>query len=417
MVTLPTPSPRSTAAHAPERAASFADWRRQTEALGLPPIVAVGGSRGKTTVVRLLDEILRAAGLRTALWTNSGVEIIGRQQQGELGPWSRAVQRLGAGSLDVAIQELDWATIHAVGLPAASYPIIAITNLCVNSELCLVQAETARALSAAVRLREAVHPKGVAILNGEDFAVGAAETVHSATVLVGHSRETPLLRSHLVDGGTATWADEGAILVGTDSDPVVVTSLANIPLIAGGAVGFQLQNTLIAATAALTLGISTDVIATAIGGYVSPVRRMPGSFNVLRFGGAIFVVDRPAPPWFLRPALRAISNLPSTRLLTVVGRLNGVAAGDLVETGRLLGRSGGAIILHGEADDPTRAGLLRQGIAANDVPPVIVRVATERQAVSRALAMLQPDDLAFVLADHPLAVLRALDRAKDRKVA
>jgi hypothetical protein len=143
---------------------------------------------------------------------------------------------------------------------------------------------------------------------------------------------------------------------------------------------------------------------------------MPGSFNVLPVGEAVVVVDQPAPSWFLRTTLRGIFHLrPGHRLITVVGKMENVPDEDLTETGRLLGRAGGALILHSTADQPERATLLRQGIAANEVPPVVIHVSTERQAIARALTMLRPDDLAFVLADQPTSVLRGLNRAQRRR--
>jgi hypothetical protein len=138
-------------------------------------------------VVRLVNAILRDAGYRTALWTDNGVEINDRRQQGELVPWSRALARLIAGTLDVAIQELDWATVHAVGLPGAVYPIVAVTNLCGNNDSCMTQLETIRAAKSLDRVLAAVRPDGRLILNGEDFAVAAAQRPPAATTLVSLS--------------------------------------------------------------------------------------------------------------------------------------------------------------------------------------------------------------------------------------
>jgi len=139
---------------------------------------------------------------------------------------------------------------------------------------------------------------------------------------------------------------------------------------------------------------------------------MPGSFNVVAVGDATVIVDRPAPSWFLRTALRAVAHLGARRLLTIVGRMEAVPEDDLVETGRLLGRNGGAIILHSAEVEARRHTLFRQGLLVNDVPPVVVSTVTERQAVNRALAMLRPDDIVLVLADQPAAVIRLLERAR-----
>ncbi len=393
---------------------SFRRWRADLHARGVPPIVAVGGSRGKTTVVRLLDATFSASGLRTAVWTDAGVEVLGRRQRGELGPWSNALAGLARGSLDVAIQELDWATVHAVGLPSGVYPIVLVTNLCGNNEACLAQSETALAVGSLARLREAVHPDGLLILSGEDFAVSGSGIEPAPTVLVGGSRDTPLLRARLDGGGAAAWTEDGSLFLGASLAATPFASAHDLPITAGGALGFQIQNVLAAVAAAAAAGLPPERTAAILQRFAPTPRSLPGSFNIVFLGDATVVVDRPAPSWFLKSALRAVGHLGRPRQVTVVGPLTTIPEHDLAEIGRLLGRSGGALVLHGQVS-PERATLLRQGIATNSVPPVVIRVGSERQAVTKALRLLRGEDLALILTEHPAAVLRALARAEQRR--
>src|SRR5215210_975632 len=116
------------------RPSGFAEWRARLDRERVAPVIAVAGSKGKTSVLRAVEAIFRAGGYRFATWTDRGVEIEGDWQRGELGPWSRALTRLTAGGLDIAFQELDWATVPTIGAPGTKYPIVAIANLCANSE-------------------------------------------------------------------------------------------------------------------------------------------------------------------------------------------------------------------------------------------------------------------------------------------
>src|SRR5579884_1717066 len=171
-------------------AASFREWRRVVTAEGAPPVIAVAGSRGKTTVVRLLDAIFMEAGLQTATWTDLGVEIASQRQSGELRPWSWVLAGLRSGEIDVAIQELDWAMAHAVGLPSATYPVVAITNICVNNDACLIQEETRVAMRARGAVFAATHPHGFLALNADDFAVAGDEVGYDRpAILAGMSRD------------------------------------------------------------------------------------------------------------------------------------------------------------------------------------------------------------------------------------
>ena len=118
----------------------------------------------------------------------------GERQRGELGPWSRALTRLAAGGLDIALQELDWATIPTAGTPGAKYPIVAVANLCANSETCFFTSETVQAQRALQLIKSSVAAAGRLVLNADDFAVAeendGAEGLE-LRYLVGISADAP----------------------------------------------------------------------------------------------------------------------------------------------------------------------------------------------------------------------------------
>ncbi len=394
------------------RPGSIQEWQAGVMRRELLPVIAIAGSRGKSTVVRLLDTIFDRAGLRSATWTSSGVEIRGRRQSGELGPWSRALSRLAEGTLDVAIQELDWSTVHAVGLPARVYPVVGVTNICVNNDVCLLQDETRRAIRAYGSVIDAVDADGILVLNGEDYAVSGSEVSSRApSALVAQSKETPLLRAHLAAGGFGAWCEEDELRAGPHSDPVSLCSVTDLRFALGGRATFEVQNALIAAAIALQCGVPTSTVSAALTEFSVPPTLLPGSFNVVEAQGFTAIVDRAAPSWFLRSVLRALGHHRQGRTITVVGQLDQMPEPDLVEVGRLIGRSSNVLVLHSHDPNGMRGSLLRQGAALNDVPPVVIHVPTERRAVGRAIKLLRPGDTGLFLADDPASVIRALQRA------
>ncbi|MFN3337654.1 MAG: hypothetical protein ACK42I_09165, partial [Thermomicrobium sp.] len=60
------------------------------------PLVAITGTRGKSTVAWLLSQMARAHQLATGLWCTSGVFLNGHQLEGELHPWTAIVRALAA---------------------------------------------------------------------------------------------------------------------------------------------------------------------------------------------------------------------------------------------------------------------------------------------------------------------------------
>ncbi|HEX3721994.1 MAG TPA: hypothetical protein VHV31_04340, partial [Nitrolancea sp.] len=135
------------------------------------PLIAVAGVRGKSTIVWILEQILRSSGRSVGVWSSTGVYVQGERQTGELGPWSKVLEAVQAGQLDFAVQELETSLVNGVGLPEAIYPLAAISTLCGNNEECLISPEASLGARAQSIVARAVRPDGVLVLNGDDNAV------------------------------------------------------------------------------------------------------------------------------------------------------------------------------------------------------------------------------------------------------
>jgi cyanophycin synthetase len=391
---------------------SFADWRARLDRERVAPIVAVAGSKGKTSVLRAVESILRAGGFRFASWTDRGVEIEGERQRGELGPWSRALTRLAAGGLDIALQELDWATVPTVGAPGTKFPIVAVANLCANSEACFFTPETLQARRALQLIKSNIAPAGRLVVNADDLALsnegdGVVDSVRR--YLAGISADAPVLRRHMTHGGEACWVENGSIAVREGVLTLAVAEVRSMPSTREGTIPFAIQNALIATAIARCCGIPEHLIAAGLGNYDARPESMPGSFNVFDVGSATIVVDRPMQSWFLRTSLRASASLGSGRQIRVAGPMADVSTDDLFEVGRLLGRNGGVLVTHG-LWPPKRLEHLRQGAAANTVPPIILQARDERTAVQQAMSMLRANDVLLVLAEDPPATVSLIQR-------
>lgn len=392
-------------------APTFRSWQRDTIELGLLPVVAVAGGRGKSTVVRMLDAIFQRAHLRTATWTNLGVEIRGRRQRGELSGWSVALSRLAESTVDVAIQELHWSTVNAVGLPRESYPVVALTNLYGSLDAPHDSDQSKTAFRAAQRIGRAVNQDGLMLVNADDPAlIGAASVGDAAVVMTSLSLESPILRQHLRNGGSGIWQSESAIHIGDETVSHELCQVRSLPACLDGDAPFQLANAMTAASAAFALGVDNPTIVAALAEFSSTPDILPGSFNVFNKGLFRVVVDVAAPSWFLRPLLRAVNPANAHRMITVIGDLERLPADDVQEVGRLLGRHHGAIVIHSNSESP-RLALFRKGVSANQYPPLIIHLPTERRALNRALKMARPRDEVLILTnDHPGPSIRGVQR-------
>ncbi|MGI8963466.1 MAG: Mur ligase family protein [Thermomicrobiales bacterium] len=394
-----------------QSAANFRSWQRDTIEHGLLPVIGVSGGRGKSTVVRMLDAILRRAHLRTATWTNLGIEIRGKRERAEISGWSKALSRLSESSVDVAIQEVHWSTINAVGLPPASYPVFAITNL-IGSHDAPFETEQAHAVRrGSLRAAQAVHSHGVLAINGDDPGLVESSLVTDSMVVMSSlSGESPNLRRQLEHGGSGVWVDGGDVRLGDLDATSVLCDVQSIQSGHRGAAQFQVANALTAIAIASSIGVDRNTISKAICEFQSAADILPGSFNDFPDGAYRVIVDGAAPSWHLRHILRAANPGNKRRQITVIGGLERLPESDVREIGRLLGRHRGAIILHSNKS-ARLFDFLRGGIAANDFPPVVIHLATERRALNRALKTARPDDLVLILTGpDPGPSIRAITR-------
>ena len=389
------------------------------------PIVAVCGRWGKTTTIRLLEAMLYEAPAdrpRLALWTDGGVYIDGRRQLGELLPWGEALRSLAAGELDLAIQELDARTVNAVGLPEATYALGIITSFCGNDPVCLVGPRAAGERQAQLAVARAVHPGGALVLNADDHAVAdEAIACSGEAIFYGASRRNPFIRARLAAGGKAVCISGGMIVLceGRRSRPVL--PVRDVAISLGGAIVFQVHNALAAVAAAWQLGVPPARIASALRAFRSGPTLMPGACNQFQIGGATVIVDRLHDSLSARALMRGVRKVAGRRrrvvLLPADPRLDEAEG---AEIGRLTGRSFDLVLLH----DPGREGLgeghaerraegavekaLRGGIAATPRPPITLMVPDEGVGLERLLGLLNPNDLALILASDLSLVLRGV---------
>ncbi|MEZ4665449.1 MAG: hypothetical protein R2835_02125 [Thermomicrobiales bacterium] len=383
--------------------ASFSDWRSWATSAGLQPVVVVAGSRGKTLVAKILESVLRTAGLRVATWSSHGVDIDGVRQVGELGPWQGVESGLASGAIDIAVREVDWATASTLAT-GPRLPVLAVTNVCANREDCLLAGDAALANVAMPALLTAVVNQGWMVLNGEDLAVAAdLSTSGHNRMLVGLGLDGPMTESHLETSSSLAWLAGDQLAVSHGRRVLLLCERQELRYALDGCANFMVFDTLMAASLATVLGIDADTIRAGLLAFVSDPESIPGSFNVLTSGNSVIILDSPSASWHLRPVLRALRDYHRARLLTVFSGLRGAVLADTAEIGRLLGRISNFLIV--SDDDPSdieRTSLAMEGARRNELPPMGIPVTTEVEGVRRAMGLARPRDVIYVLSDDPV---------------
>lgn len=395
-------------------ASSFSDWAFTSGQNGLHPLIYVVGTRGKSTVARLLDAIAREAGLRTALRTDSGVELEGKRQRGDIHPLVTALQQLDTGELDLGIIEMDWNGRHSLPLGNRQPGAIVVSTICPHKDYCLLE-DTRRAIAGlkAVLLATPVSTMIAADIDDSAFPL-LTDVGLDNLILTTASEEQPVLRQYLSDGALASWATNGEIVVGGRDRTYLTLNAAEIPLTLHGAALFQLRNVMQAAAVATAIGIEPEATRRGLMRVTPDSANLPTSLNCFIAAGVRVLVDRPSPSWFLGPLLRAARTMRPARKIFVVDYRGAANHDDTVEVGRMIGRQAGMCVLID--DDASLASVMafKAGIAQNEVPPLIAHAPSLPKAIDRAMSAAREDDLVIVLTSQTREVHRAFARKRDR---
>jgi cyanophycin synthetase len=384
---------------------------RQTARRTALPLVAVAGVRGKSTIVWLLNEMLRASGQSVGVWSSTGVYVDDVRQDGELGPWSHVLEATQNGSLDVAVQELENPLVTGVGLPERIYPIAAISTLCGNNEECLISPEASQGALAQVIVARAVRPDGILILNADDHAVlEAGDHTEAETVLFALHHGNPALRRHLRQGGSAVWVQDGRVVVGNHVNQRNIIDVSEAHFTLDGALNFQVQNMLCAVALAVGLDVPDPAIRQALRAFSPDPVRLPGSCNIFQMDSSTVVVDSARQVWTLRSLTRGIRHQHHRRMITVSGCFPHLPDYQVIEAGRLLGRLGGAVILHAEEMHRANIDLMIDGIAQNEIPPLVLSMPDEQEAMVHALRMMSDASLCLLVTDDVDQAVAAIQR-------
>ena len=382
------------------------------------PIIAVTGTNGKTTTVRLIAHLFRNTGRRVGFTTTDGVYVQNRRvlDGDTTGPFGANII-LSNPSIDVAILETARGGLLRSGLGFDECDVGVILNvsadhLGLHGINTLEQLAELKGVVAAVVRRD-----GHAVLNADDPLVYALRTRTAADLVLfsaGEEGDNELLEKHTERGGISACMQNGQFVIRRGRVHIGIAHEREVPLMLGGAARFQRENVLAAAVSAYVRGMRYDDIRAGLLSFFPSPSLTPGRLNVIRLSsGARAVVDYAHNPAAVEGLLELVLRMPAERRVGIIGMPGDRRDEDIREVGRLCARFD-HVILKEDADRRGRAPgevaeLLREGLGAGGLaPPVIEIVPAESDAVRRGLALATDDDLLVVLADKVSTTLSVI---------
>jgi UDP-N-acetylmuramyl tripeptide synthase len=368
------------------------------------PVALITGTNGKTTTVRLLATMIKAAGLTPGVsstdWIAVGDELL---DKGDYAGPGGARQVLRDRRVECALLETARGGMLRRGLALARTEVAAITNVAADhlgefgvhdidalAECKFVVARAARRL----------------VLNADDpvvrrHATRCAQPITWFTVDAGD----PFVAAHLAAGGAACLLERGRLVWRQGDTRAALAEVAEVPIALGGAARYNIANALAAIGVAYEMGVEARDIGEGLRSFESTPESNPGRLNEFAIGGARFILDFAHNPHGVEALLDMAAALPARRRLVTIGQagdrddeaLRQLAAATwkgrpdriLIKemTEYLRGRAAGEVPRLLEAE-------LRR-LGASD--EMLVHSGSELETAQAALAWAEPGDLILLL--------------------
>jgi cyanophycin synthetase len=257
-------------------------------------VVAVTGTNGKTTSVRLLAHLIRTSGRSVAYSSTDGVYHDGRLvEAGDYSGFGGAAMALSQPGVEVVVLETARGGILLRGIGTAHNDVAIVTNISsdhlgLNDIYTLDQlAEVKQAITRITR------PDGWNVLNADDPRVLAMRRgATGRPFLFSHDAHHPAIRETLGEGGRAICVLDGWIVVlGPGSALQRLVPLDDVPVTLAGIATHHVQNAMAAAAAALGIGLGEEDVVRGLRSFRQTPESNPGRANVYMLGDRVVVVD------------------------------------------------------------------------------------------------------------------------------
>ena len=374
---------------------------------GRVPVIAVTGTNGKTTTVRLTAHLLKAQGLRVGMTNTDGVYVNGRQtDSGDCSGPRSARNVLMHPDVDAAVFETARGGLLREGLAFDRCQVAIVTNMGAGDHLGLNYITTLEDLSVLKRVIVLnVAQNGMAVLNAADPAVvSMAHHCPGDVTFFALDAHQPVLAAHRAQGKRVVFTDDGDI-VAQKGKQIFRIPLANVPLTRQGQIGFQTENVMAAVAAAWAVNVPWDAIAQGLSTFISDIQGVPGRFNVFDYKGATLIADYGHNPDAIQALVQAVDNMPAKKRVVVISGAGDRRDQDIRDQTEILGAAFDDVLLYQDACQRGRADgevlkLLREGLQGAKRTSHVEDIQGEFNAIDKALARLTDGDLCLILIDQ-----------------
>jgi UDP-N-acetylmuramyl tripeptide synthase len=296
--------------------------------VGDVPVALVTGTNGKTTTVRLLTGIARAAGLVPGCTSTDGIVVGDRvvDEDDWAGPGG-ARQVLRRPDVEVGILETARGGILRRGLGVPRADAALVTNVGEDHLGEYGVGDLDSLADTKLVVARVVHDTGRVVLNAEDEVLAAAvdRALESGLIrapLTWFSLDPrhPRVLRHLETGGDACALLDGELVLWQKGRRIGEVGVHEVPIALGGAASFNVRNALAALGVAAALGWPLAAIGTGLAALGGTAADNPGRLNLFKLDGVKVLVDFAHNPHGMAALVQVAREISAERRLIVLGQ-------------------------------------------------------------------------------------------------
>lgn len=265
------------------------DWPAVSEI----PIALVTGSNGKTTTVRLIAAMAKAAGRTPGYSSTEGVFIDNEPiTQGDYSGPAGARLVLRDKRVMCAVLESARGGMLRRGLAVRRASVAVVTNVSADhfgeygidnlDDLADTKLIVARALADT----------GVIVLNGDDpLLMRRSSHLWLKMAVFASDYQSPVLQQKRREGGMTCGVESGRLILSIADVTHDLGAIADMPLTANASAAYNIANIAAAAIAATILGIAPSIIAARLATFGNARQDNPGRLERWHIGGFNVLID------------------------------------------------------------------------------------------------------------------------------
>jgi cyanophycin synthetase len=375
---------------------------------GRIPTVAVTGTNGKTTTVRLIAHLIQETGLRVGMTTTDGVYVEGcRIDTGDCSGPKSARNVLMHPDVDAAVLETARGGMLREGIGFDRCDVAVVTNVGEGDHLGLNFITSVEDLAILKRvIVQNVATTGVAVLNAMDPIVAKMRDICPGEVtFFSRNPSNPVIAAHRAKDKCVVFFDGSDIVAAKGVTEIHRIPVKHVPITNQGVLAFQIDNAMASVGAAWAIGLSWKAIADGLASFDCNANTAPGRFNVFQHRGATVVADYGHNPDAMRALADGVNAMKPKRSFVVVSGAGDRRDDDIRALTQVLGNAFDHVILYQDQcqrgrEDGEVLQLLQEGLVGTTKAKDVQAIHGEFLAIDTALDQLKPGDVCLILIDQ-----------------